>query len=261
MPSPSTIRVTTPTSKCLLAAVTVGLHESMTVEDHAARVGAFFAEAKHPTLGRPYPECGYAPMVELLRYLEANGFTCYIVSGGGRDFMRPDHLGDLRHPTRARRRQLAGPEVRGRRRSRRPADPAGAGHLRRRPREAGADLEPHRPASDPVGRQLQRRQRDAEYSGRPGAAALRLLVLHDDAEREFDYIAGAETRAGARRSTYGWTVVSMQERLGDRLQWLTISVSRFRAQTAVARLRCALSRGGTRTRRRRRRVLDSAPAR
>ena len=30
-------------------------------------------------------------MVELLRYLEANGFTCYIVSGGGRDFMRPDH--------------------------------------------------------------------------------------------------------------------------------------------------------------------------
>ena len=28
-------------------------------------------------------------MVELLRYLEANGFTCYIVSGGGRDFMRP----------------------------------------------------------------------------------------------------------------------------------------------------------------------------
>ena len=28
-------------------------------------------------------------MVELLRYLEAHGFTCYIVSGGGRDFMRP----------------------------------------------------------------------------------------------------------------------------------------------------------------------------
>ena len=27
-------------------------------------------------------------MVELLRYLEANGFINYIVSGGGRDFMR-----------------------------------------------------------------------------------------------------------------------------------------------------------------------------
>jgi hypothetical protein len=28
-------------------------------------------------------------MIELLRYLEAHGFTCYIVSGGERDFMRP----------------------------------------------------------------------------------------------------------------------------------------------------------------------------
>ena len=27
-------------------------------------------------------------MIELLRYLEANGFTCYIASGGDRDFMR-----------------------------------------------------------------------------------------------------------------------------------------------------------------------------
>ena len=48
-----------------------------------------FAEATHPTLNRPYTACGYLPMVELLRYLEANGFTNYIASGGGRDFMRP----------------------------------------------------------------------------------------------------------------------------------------------------------------------------
>ena len=40
-------------------------------------------------LKRPYRTCGYAPMVELLRYLEANGFTTYIASGGDRDFMRP----------------------------------------------------------------------------------------------------------------------------------------------------------------------------
>src|SRR5207244_5850744 len=33
--------------------------------------------------------CGYKPMVELLRYLEAHGFTNYIASGGGRDFIRP----------------------------------------------------------------------------------------------------------------------------------------------------------------------------
>ena len=35
------------------------------------------------------PSARYLPMVELLRYLEANGFTSYIASGGGRDFMRP----------------------------------------------------------------------------------------------------------------------------------------------------------------------------
>jgi hypothetical protein len=31
----------------------------------------------------------YLPMVELLRYLRANGFKTYIVSGGGIEFMRP----------------------------------------------------------------------------------------------------------------------------------------------------------------------------
>ena len=44
---------------------------------------------RHPTLGRGFRDCGYAPMVELLRFLEAHGFTNYIASGGDRDFMRP----------------------------------------------------------------------------------------------------------------------------------------------------------------------------
>ena len=48
--------------------------------------------AQHPTLGRAYLQCAYAPMVELLGYLEAHGFTNYIASGGGRDFMRPISL-------------------------------------------------------------------------------------------------------------------------------------------------------------------------
>jgi hypothetical protein len=38
---------------------------------------------------------------------------------------------------------------------------------------------------------------------------LRLLVLHDDPEREFDYVAGAEQALQQARS-HGWTVVSMQ---------------------------------------------------
>jgi|SRR5829696_2111295 len=60
----------------------------MAVDEYAAEVSAFFAEAQHPTLGRPYVTCAYQPMIELLRYLEANGFATYIASGGDRDFMR-----------------------------------------------------------------------------------------------------------------------------------------------------------------------------
>ncbi|KQX05329.1 MULTISPECIES: HAD family hydrolase [unclassified Leifsonia] len=59
------------------------------VEDYAASVSEFYRNALHPVLQRTYATVVYAPMVELLAYLEANGFTCYIVSGGDRDFMRP----------------------------------------------------------------------------------------------------------------------------------------------------------------------------
>ena len=38
---------------------------------------------------RSFRECGYLPMIDLLRYLEANGFSTFIASGGDRDFMRP----------------------------------------------------------------------------------------------------------------------------------------------------------------------------
>jgi hypothetical protein len=40
--------------------------------------------------------------------------------------------------------------------------------------------------------------------------ALRLLVLHDDADREFAYTTGAED-ALDRAKMHGWTVVSMKE--------------------------------------------------
>ena len=61
----------------------------LSIDDYHREVTTFFEEAEHPVLKRPYRSCGYAPMVELLRYLEENGFTPYIASGGDRDFMRP----------------------------------------------------------------------------------------------------------------------------------------------------------------------------
>jgi hypothetical protein len=61
----------------------------ITVEEFESQSDAFLRTAQHPTLGRGYLQCAYRPMVELLGYLNANGFSNYIASGGGRDFMRP----------------------------------------------------------------------------------------------------------------------------------------------------------------------------
>jgi phosphoglycolate phosphatase-like HAD superfamily hydrolase len=64
-------------------------HSGMTTEEFGATVAEWLARARHPTTGRPYTQMIYQPMLELLRYLRANGFKTYIVSGGGVDFMRP----------------------------------------------------------------------------------------------------------------------------------------------------------------------------
>lgn len=61
----------------------------MNVLDYETSVAEFYRSAKHLTLGTPYRDAVYQPMVELLRYLEEHAFSCYIVSGGDRDFMRP----------------------------------------------------------------------------------------------------------------------------------------------------------------------------
>jgi hypothetical protein len=74
--------------KVLIAAV-VGITADRTVDDYAAEISEFYRTEHHLTLGRPYRSAVYQPMVELLGYLDANGFSSYIVSGGERDFMRP----------------------------------------------------------------------------------------------------------------------------------------------------------------------------
>jgi phosphoserine phosphatase len=61
----------------------------MSVDDYEAAAHSFLHEGRHPTLGHRFRDCGYRPMIDLLDYLAANGFTSYIASGGDRDFMRP----------------------------------------------------------------------------------------------------------------------------------------------------------------------------
>ena len=63
-------------------------HAGMTVDEFAARVSTWMAEAKHPKFGKAYDQLTYQPMQEVLSYLRANGFKTFIVSGGGADFMR-----------------------------------------------------------------------------------------------------------------------------------------------------------------------------
>ena len=63
-------------------------HAGMTTDDFAAAVDEWISTAKQPRFDRPYDDCIYQPMSEVLAYLRANGFKTYIVSGGGADFMR-----------------------------------------------------------------------------------------------------------------------------------------------------------------------------
>lgn len=61
----------------------------MTTAEFDQIASDWLGTARHPKFQRPYPECIYEPMLELLAYLRANGFKTYIVSGGGTEFMRP----------------------------------------------------------------------------------------------------------------------------------------------------------------------------
>ena len=64
--------------------------ENESVEDYAASVAEFYRDALHPVLERSRTRAWSTNRwSSCCAHLEANGFTCYIVSGGDRDFMRP----------------------------------------------------------------------------------------------------------------------------------------------------------------------------
>lgn len=193
----------------LLAAV-LNAHSEITVEEHRRRVEVFFAEASHPTLGRRYTHCTYPPMIELLRYLEANGFTNYIVSGGGRDFMRPITGPIYRIPPERVVGTSVGLTYR---------EEDGCGNLYTTAQPEFIDDGPGKPVR--IWARTGRRpifaagNSNGDYEMLMFTDGLRLLVLHDDADREFAYTAGAE-RALDRAAQDGWTVVSMHN------DWTTV---------------------------------------
>ncbi len=63
-------------------------HAVMTTDEFQSTVRDWLRTARHPQLNRPYTQCVYQPMLELLDHLRARGFKTYIVSGGGIEFLR-----------------------------------------------------------------------------------------------------------------------------------------------------------------------------
>jgi hypothetical protein len=185
------------------------------VDEFEAKSDAFLRTVQHPTLGRAYLDCAYAPMVELLDYLDANGFSNYIASGGGRDFMRPISQDMYGIP----RERVIG----------------SASALEYVGDDRGGTIT-HKPEADYLDDGRQKPVRIWSRTGRrPLLAAgnsngdipmlqftrhedkpfLRLLLLHDDADREFDYTGGAE-QALQQADTDDWTVVSITN------DWVTV---------------------------------------
>jgi phosphoserine phosphatase len=199
----------------IMAAGILAAYDGMDVEDFEARAETFLRTAVHPTLGRSYLECTYRPMVELLGHLTANGFTTYIASGGGRDFMRPVSAELYGVPRERVIGSTTALSYRG--------DPAG-GSITHTPVLDYLDDGPQKPIRiwSRVGRRpllaAGNSNGDAamlEFTRHADRPFLRLLVLHDDPEREFGYTAGAE-KALARAAREGWTVVSMKD------DWATV---------------------------------------
>jgi hypothetical protein len=179
------------------------------VEHYSTAAASFLHDGQHPTLGRAFHECGYLPMIELLRYLDGKGFTNYIASGGDRDFMRPvtEHIYGI--PSE---------RVIGSSNALEYTDDEHGGSVAYQATPDVFDDGPVKPVRiwSRIGKRpiLAAGNSNGDvpmlrYAGGRELPALRLLVLHDDEEREFAYTAGAEASL-ERAATEGWTVVSIK---------------------------------------------------
>ncbi len=192
-----------------LAAGVLAAYDGISVEEFEAKSNVFLRTVQHPTLGRGYLDCAYAPMVELLSFLEANGFANYIASGGGRDFMRPVSLEMYGIPRERVIGSASGLHY---------TSDARGGTISHTGALDYLDDGPQKPIR--IWSRIGRRPILAagnsngdiamlDFAQHPDRPSLRLLVLHDDAEREFAYTSGAE-QALERADTEHWTLASLK---------------------------------------------------
>jgi len=201
----------------ILAATLTG----MSVEEFQTEVQSWLATARDPRWHRPYTDLTYLPMQELLKYLRANGYRTYIVTGGGQDFVRvyseqvygiaPEQVVGTAGGTQYGYEKNGNPILTKDPRLLLNDDQAGKPesiHLMigRRPFAAFGNSDGDRQM--------------LEYTKAGGGLRLAMLVLHDDAVREYRYGPAAglpDTKVGAftqalydeaRKS--GWIVISMK---------------------------------------------------
>jgi phosphoserine phosphatase len=196
-------------------------HTGMTSDEFAQIVGDWIATAKHPATGRRFLDMTYQPMLEVLAYLRANGFKTFIVSGGGIEFMRPWTEAAYGVPPE----QVIGSSMKTKFEMR-----DGKPVLVRLPVLNFNDDKADKPVG--IHEHIGRRpivafgnsvgdQQMLEYTQGGAGARFGLLVLHDDAAREFAYgparglpdvTLGAFTPAlDEHAKEDGWTVVSMKD--------------------------------------------------
>ena len=193
----------------------------MTVDDFATEAKDWIASAKDRRWKRPYTELTYQPMQEVLSYLRANGYKTYIVTGGGQDFVRVYSEKTYGIPPEQVVGTAGGTSY--------GYDKDGKPFLTKEPKLLLNDNN----AGKPEGIHLMIGQRPhaafgnstgdrqmLEYTAAGDGARLEMLVLHDDATREYAY-GPAEGLPDTKVGTFtqalydeakkdGWIVISMK---------------------------------------------------
>jgi phosphoglycolate phosphatase-like HAD superfamily hydrolase len=194
----------------------------MSVDDFQAEAKKWLATAKHPRFKRPYTELTYPPMQEVLKFLRANGYRTYIVTGGGQDFVRVYSEKVYGIPPEQVVGSAEGVKY--------GYDKAGRPFLTKEPKLLLNDNNAGKPEG--IHLMIGRRPLVAfgnstgdrqmlEYATAHDGARLGMLVLHDDARREYAYGPAQDlpdTRVGTfTQALYdeskkrGWVVISMKK--------------------------------------------------
>jgi hypothetical protein len=193
----------------------------MPVEEFKAEVKTWLETARHPRWNRPYTELVYQPMLELLRYLRDNAYRTYIVTGGGQDFVRvyaekvygipPEQVVGSAEGTKFGYAKDGKPFL--------TKEPKLLLNDNNAGKPEGIHLMIGRRPYAAFGNSTGDRQM-LEWSGAGAGARLKMLVLHDDAAREYAYGPAAglpDTKVGTftpalyeEAKKNGWTVISMK---------------------------------------------------